>query len=297
MKIHLIGLFILFGLITPTWSHSFAASPLRPLPKKLEIPFVMDRNLIIIRASIDGQSENKYIFDTGTSGLTLRQTFATQNKLQGEGFTTVGRPNDPNPVQARNIVVSRFSIAGFETQNVAGTAVPDEGIFLPPGVVGIVSLSLLDGYCVTIDYDRSRLVLQRGTLKEGDPHVFPVNATEILETKLMVNGKEMPANLDSGGPESMSFPLEWKSDLTLKGEPVLFAKALTGSGEVELYRAQLIGKIVLGDIELVDPQITLVSGGFPAVNIGYPFLRQYMMSVDRVQGLIRLAPNKRASKG
>ncbi len=288
------NLLILMGCLLGMTAPALAKDPsFDPAGKTFEIPFEMDRNLIVIRARIAEKPDNKFIFDTGTSGLTLSESFATQNKLQGEGFTAVGRPNDPHPVQARNIVVHGLSIGGFETSEVAGVAVPDEGIFLPPGVAGIVSLSIFDGYCVTIDYAHARLRVQRGILKAGGRGVIALEDSEILESKISVNGKEMPANLDCGGPEHITFPLEWKSELALKGEPVLFAKALTGSGEVEIYKSQLIGMIQIGDIQLQDPEITLISGGFPAINIGYPFLLAHTLSVDRALGLIRLQPSKK----
>jgi Aspartyl protease len=265
-------------------------------PKAIQIPFTMDRNLIVISARLNDAEDCRFIFDTGTSNLTLSETIATRLKLTGEGFTSVGRPNDPNPAQARNVVLPAMAIEDFEIQNLAGVALADQDIFLPPGVAGIIGLHTFEGYLVTIDYAASKLVLTRGALKSGGEGVFAADVANIVEIKIWVAGKEMPANLDSGGPESMAFPLEWKSELPLKTEPVLFAKARTGSGEVEIYKSQLVGSIQIGDITLVDPEITLVSGGFPAINIGYPFLRKYALTVDMQQGLLRLLPPKKAKR-
>ena len=73
----------------------------------------------------------------------------------------------------------------------------------------------------------------------------------------------------------------------IKSEPVLFAKARTPGGEVEVYKSQLEGIISFGSIELKDPNITLVTGGFGAINFGNPFFQKYSTTIDMVNQLMR----------
>jgi Aspartyl protease len=293
MKISILAFFSCIFLTISAFAHCDAVTS---KGKKIQIPFTMDRNLTIVCAELNGQAAQKFIFDTGTEGFTLSEAMATQLELKGEGYTEVGRPNDPNPARARNIVLPSLSMKGFTAHDLPGVAMAEADLFLPPGVVGIVGLRLFQGYLVTIDYANGLLILQQGVLSTEAPSVFPVNLTHIVETTIKVNGKEMLTNMDSGGPESMSFPLEWKDALNLKSEPVLYARARTGSGEVEIYKSQLIGTIEIGDIVLHDPEITLVSGGFLAVNVGYPFLKKYAVTFDMVNGLMRLMDNEKTSK-
>jgi predicted aspartyl protease len=264
--------------------------------KTIQIPFTMDRNLTIVSAELNGQPAQKFVFDTGTEGLTLSEAIATQLGLKGEGYTDVGRPNDPNPARARNIVLSSLAMKGFVAKDLAGVALAEADLFLPPGVVGILGLRLFQGYLVTIDYAKGLLILQQGVLSADASSVLPVNLIHIVETTIKVNGKEMPTHIDSGGPESIVFPLEWKDQLNLKSEPVLYAHARTGSGEIDMYKSQLIGKIEIGGIVLHDPEITLASGGFIGINIGYPFLRKYAVTFDMANGLVRFTSNEKAPK-
>jgi hypothetical protein len=283
-------LLLLLAGYAPTWAQKKANDH---SPKQVEIPFTMDRNLTVITLKINDAGDFSFIFDTGTEGIVLSETVAQQLQLTGEGFTLTGRPNDPNPVQARNIQGIALAANGWRVAEQSGIALKTEDIFLPPGVAGIVSLSTFKGYLVTIDYGQSKIILRKGELSPKDRQVFAVDMQQIVATNIMVNGISVPAHLDSGGPEALTFPWEWQALLNLKGEPKKFAKAMTGSGEVELYKAQLSGSVVVGGITLMDPMITLVSGGFEAANIGYPFLREYLLTIDAAHQLARLVPLKK----
>jgi Aspartyl protease len=294
MKKHLLGFILLlaaFGAVQANTNVAFDPSP--PAKSKVRVPFVMDRNLIIIEAQVGEGPVSKFIFDTGTQGFVLRDTQADAWGLKGEGFAEMGRPGDPNPFKVRNISVPELTVEGLKLREVAGIAAGEE-LFLPPGAVGIIGMKVFEGYLVTIDYAKSMLIISKGELQTNGPGVIPINLAEIVEGKIKVNGQEMLAFFDSGGPEALSFPLEWQSQLKLKAEPERYARARTGSGEVDLYRAQLLGEIQIGSIKLTDPAITLVSGGFPGINIGFPFLRNYAVTIDMQHGLLRLtAPKKR----
>jgi hypothetical protein len=49
--------------------------------KQIEIPFTMDRNLIIIKAHLDKNVTNNFIFDTGTEGIMLLDSIAISMKF------------------------------------------------------------------------------------------------------------------------------------------------------------------------------------------------------------------------
>jgi Aspartyl protease len=256
----------------------------------IEIPFTMDRNLILIKASINNEPENSYIFDTGTQGVVLNKTTASKYNLKGEGFTRTGSPNDTIGIEVRNIDIPMLSVNGFTAKNVKSIEVEDQGI-LTPNAVGIIGISLFKGKLITINYKESKLIIANGELKQSDKAVIKVNLSQVIESEIKVNQQLMAVYFDSGGPEAISFPLEWKNKLTLKSDPVLFAKGRTPSGEVEIYKSQLDGIILIGNIELKDPKITLVSGGFNGINIGFPFLKEYVTTIDMNNQLMKIIPN------
>jgi len=251
-----------------------------------EIPFTMDRNLMLIKAKVNNKKEYSFIYDTGTTGLVLSETLVTESKLKIAGKTTIQSPNSEKPDQVNTVVVPKLKLSGFEIKNLKGVAVPAQQIF-SPNASGIIGLSTFKGSLVTIDFKNSKLILRNGKLESTETGVLKVDFTRAPEAYVKVNGEEMLAVFDCGGPSEISFPMEWKSKLKLTSEPVLFAKARTPGGEVEVYRSQLEGIISFGSIEFRDPLITLVTGGFGAINFGNPFFQKHITILDMANQLMR----------
>lgn len=252
----------------------------------IEIPFTMDRNLILIKAKMTGKKEYGFIYDTGTTGLVLSETLVKEQNLKITGTTTIQSPNSAQPDNVNTVVVPRVKLNGFEIKNLDGVAVPPQQIF-SPNASGIIGLSAFKGNLVTIDFKKSKLIVMNGALDRNDKAVIKVDLSRAPEASVNVNGEEMLAVFDCGGPTEISFPMEWKSKLKLKSEPVLFAKARTPGGEVEVYKSQLDGTISFGSIEFKDPNIMLVTGGFGAINFGSPFFQKYTTTIDMANQLMR----------
>ena len=270
--------FILFSLTT-----GFTQSN-----QTIEIPFTMDRNLMLIKAKVNGKKEYSFVYDTGTTGLVLSETLVKENKLKITGTTTIQSPNSVQPDQVNTVVVAKLKLNKFEVKNLDGVAVPPQQIF-SPNASGIIGLSAFRGNLVTIDFKNSKLILKKGALDPNDKMVIKVDFSRAPEAYVKVNGEDMLAVFDCGGPSEMSFPMEWKSKLKLKSEPVLFAKARTPGGEVEVYKTQLDGTVSFGSIEFKDPNIMLVTGGFGAINFGNPFFQKYDTTLDMANQLMRFA--------
>jgi len=117
-----------------------------------------------------------------------------------------------------------------------------------------------------------------------------VDLSRILALKGKIDGREIPIHFDSGSPSFITLPMEWKPILSLKGEPTFFAKGRMASGEVDLYRASLSGKIQVGAVSITDPDIILKTGGMPAANFGYAFLKNYLLTIDMVNHLLKMVP-------
>ena len=252
----------------------------------IEIPFTMDRNLILIKAKMTGKNEYGFIYDTGTIGLVLSETLVKEQNLKITGTTTIQSPNSAQPDNVNTVVIPIVKLNDFEIKNLDGIALPPQQIF-SPNASGIIGLSAFKGNLVTIDFKSSKLIVKRGALDISDKAVIKVDLLHAPEAYVKVNGEEMLAHFDSGGPEAISFPMEWKSKLKLKSEPVLFAKARTPGGEVEVYTSQLDGTISFGSIEFKDPNIMLVTGGFGAINFGSPFFQNYTTTIDMANQLMR----------
>jgi Aspartyl protease len=253
----------------------------------IEIPFTMDRNLMLVKAKVNNKKEYSFVYDAGTPGFMLSETLVKESKLKVTGITSIQSPNSAQPDKVNTVAVQAIKLNGFEVLNPAAVAVPPQQIF-SPNASGMMGLSAFKGYLVTIDFKNSKLILTKGQLNISDKAVIKVDLAQVPQTNVNVNGVEMLAHFDCGGPEHMSFPLEWKSKLKLKAEPALFARGMTPTGEIEIYKAQLVGTISFGSIELKDPFITMVTGGFPAISFGSPFFQKYKPTFDMNNQLMRL---------
>ncbi len=236
--------------------------------ERFEIPFKLSFGKIIVQTTLNQQGPYNFIFDTGTQGFVVDDSLAKSLRLKSEGFTLVRSPNDTVGEQVRNIELSEMSIGKFPCQQKEGIAVNMKQLCPIPDVFGIIGLDAFKGYTLAINYPQSKLVVSRDYLQESDSSVLKLNLAPIFETTFLLNNQQKNAHFDSGSPEYISFPMAWKDQLTLKAEPVFLTKAFVASGEIEIYKAQLIGTIQVGTLKFTDPEITLVTGGFTAANFG-----------------------------
>jgi hypothetical protein len=289
-KANVIARFLIPSLVLLVAVSACAQSAEAPTDR-IEIPFTLVKNRITVKAKINNNGTFNLVFDTGAEGIVLNDSVAKALKLKGKGVTELGGPGNSMPVKAKNIDIPLLTLNDFSAKNLQGVAV-DHKDAPPFNNDGVFGLSVFKGYLVTINYPESKLIISKGALKESDKDVIKIDLTRILESHVKLNGKEVLAHFDSGSPEYIALPMEWKTDLKLKSEPTFFAKARIGGGEAEVYKAQLSSKVEIGSLLINDPEITLITGGFPAVNLGFQFLKNYSLTIDMVNQLLRITPDK-----
>lgn len=254
--------------------------------EQIEVPFTMDRNLILIKAKINSEPEQSFIFDTGTGGIVLSETVVKEYRLKSGGFTIMTSPNGGLKEKVQNVKIKMLTVGKLSLKKIKTVAVKPENIF-SPNAVGIIGLSAFNGNLLSIDYQKAKLIFQKGSLKSNEKTI-PIDTRDILEGKVNLLGKEVLAHFDCGSPGFITIPLEWKSLYKLKYEPVFFAKGRTPGGEFEVYRSQLDGEIKIGSLTLNDPEISLFTGGFNAVNFGFQFFKKYKITIDWKSKLMQI---------
>ena len=80
----------------------------------IEIPFTMDRNLILIKAKMTGKNEYGFIYDTGTIGLVLSETLVKEQNLKITGTTTIQSPNSAQPDNVNTVVIPIVKLNDFD---------------------------------------------------------------------------------------------------------------------------------------------------------------------------------------
>lgn len=253
-----------------------------------EVPFKMDRNLILIKGKLNQQEAADFIFDTGTQGVVLSTEQAQRNKLKTKGYTKLGSPNGEVAEKVQKVIVPSLDFNGLRLKNSLAVAVNPSNIFSPTAI-GIIGLSAFDGYLVSIDYQQAKLIFRKGKLAATDKSLA-IDVRNILEATVELNDKKVLAYFDCGAPGFIAVPMEWRKDLKLQSEPVLIGKGQTPGGTFEVYKAQLDGQIRIGALTIQNPNITLLTGGFDGINFGFEFFRQYRITIDAKHKVMEIDP-------
>lgn len=257
---------------------------------QIEVPFTLDRHLVIIKGKINNKDVVDFIFDTGTTGIVLSETFAKKYQFKAKGFTIMKSPNGDLSEKVQNVTIPQLGFEGLNLKKAKAVTVKPQMIFSPTAA-GIIGLKAFKGHLVTIDYKNSKLIFQKGSLKPNEKTI-PIDVTNILDAKVNLLGKEVLANFDNGAPGFITIPMEWKNDYKLKSDPVLMGKGKTPGGEFEVYISRLDGELKIGSIVLKDPEITLFTGGFKAINFGSQFFKKYTITIDAKSKLMQIEQNK-----
>ncbi len=254
--------------------------------RQIEVPFKMDRNLIVIQGKIQNGATSDFIFDTGASEIIINKEVAEKLKLKSKGLVKFTNMLSNKTETVETYKISSLNFNGLIVKNKTSMAVPPENIFSPTAI-GIIGLSAFEGNLVTIDYKNSKLIFQKGSLKANEKTI-PIALNPVLEAKIKLNGKEVLAHFDCGSPNYIGIPKQWNNDYKLKSEPVLRGKGRTPAGEFEVYSSEFDGEIAIGNLKLKDPKITLLTGNFFAVNLGFQFFNKYLITIDSKNKLMQI---------
>lgn len=252
---------------------------------KIEIPFTMDRNLIIIEVEVGKNQTHNFIFDTGTAGIMLVDSIAAQFKTCG--FDSIVTPQGEFVTLQEKVLIPQLGFQSLKLKKQVANKFPKEMLF-SPNVVGIIGMQTFVGYMITFDYQRGKLILEKGSL-EGKPSVIPINLDYILEAKVKLNNQEVLAHFDCGGAGYISIPKSWSNLYTLKADPVFFTKGRTPMGDFDVFQAELAGDIQIGEYVISNPEINLVTGEFFfAINFGYQFFKTHLITIDTQNKLMQI---------
>jgi gag-polyprotein putative aspartyl protease/Aspartyl protease len=279
-------IFCVIGLMVA--SPSCAQNKAKQSNVQFEIPFTMDRNLVIIKGKL-GNEEADFIFDTGTKGIVISDEVAQKQRFKKSGTAKMGSPNSPTMEELPTVIIPKLDFNGLILNKTNAVAVNPQNIFSPTAV-GIVGMSAFEGNLITIDYKNAKLIFKKGQLTPNK-NTIEIDPTMILEGKISLNGKQVLAHFDCGSPNFIAIPKEWTADYKLKSEPKLMGKGMTPGGQFEVYIADFDGDIAIGSLVLNNPKVELLTGNFPAVNLGFRFFSKYLITIDTKNKLMQILPN------
>jgi aspartyl protease len=224
---------------------------------------------------LHGQGPFRFGFDTGQSVAVLlspdlagRLALPVVDKIHASDGTS-SLPVDV--VRIDSVEVGGVDLGG------------QTSIVLQPGtdVDGAIGFPLFSGLLVELDYAGGRLRVLRGELPEPDGRkvLALTNLQGIPMVPIAIGGETLQAVLDSGSEADLLVPMSMVAKLPLESPPVKSGRMSTLFGEFDLYTARLKGRVTLGGIELVDPELTF-SDHFREVNVGGHFLARFRVTFD-----------------
>ncbi len=131
--------------------------PLWGQNKIFHVPFQETKNLIVVKAKINGRVGN-FVFDTGAKSLVLNRSMVDISHQTGNQTPTVWGVNG-SALQVTNVKVKAFNFGGIFKRNITALLVSlnkmERVLGIP--VIGLIGYDLFSEYDIYIDYDQEML--------------------------------------------------------------------------------------------------------------------------------------------
>ncbi|HVF70615.1 MAG TPA: pepsin/retropepsin-like aspartic protease family protein [Chthoniobacterales bacterium] len=258
----------------------------------IEVPLQTDgSSMPTIEVMLNGQGPFVFGFDTGAqAGPRIDVSLVEKLGLQSTGQVQAIDPSGRNPQTSQTYQIDSISLG---TLRLAGVTVAGRSFKNSPRplkVDGIIGLSALADYLVTLDFPGKKLRIEKGELPKADgAEVLDYkNSAGIAEVDLSVGDKKIKAHLDTGNAiGAFVFPTVFAEKLNVAGEPRVVGRARSAGGEMEIKQAQLKDVIRLGRHEFPDATIVYPALGDIA-NVGLKTLSQFAVSFDQKNERVRI---------
>jgi len=260
---------------------------------KAVLPLDSDAARPTIQAKINGKGPFLFVLDTGAQGFVIHADLAKELGLPIVGKDTMGDPSDPDAIEVDQVRIESVDIGPISLSGV--TAISWDQ---PPAMKahlkgrGIFGVSMLSAFLVTFDYPGSKIVVENGSLSaHGSDNVVEWRAKDdgLPTLEITVADVTFDAHIDSGSPSKLTLPENMKTKLSFVEEPVVVGRGRTVNSEFKVWRGTIDGVMKLGTLVVKNPDVSLVSmlDSTGYANIGTAFLRDFVITFDQTNGLIR----------
>lgn len=244
------------------------------------ISLFQSNDRVLVMLTIGDHPPMPAVFDTGTNGNVIDIGVAQKLGLENRGGSRSIDGSTGRPVPGFETFIAGASLGGTPIQDARATAMA----FSHPNEVAIIGPNSFPGQYVLMDLGRSRLSLYAPAdapeAGEGFPYLGEGGAA-LPSLNIELEGRAIPAILDTGNTSDFLLPLSLAKDLPLESEPVVIGHATSAAGVQDVYEARLGEDITIAGVVIHRPKIRFIEGGRP--NIGMPVLRQLKLMFDPVQ--------------
>ena len=257
------------------------------------VPFELSGGRIYVQALVNGRGPYRFAIDTGASGVGRADTrLATELAL-----TKVDQAlnSDGVAVTTTDVVAVDSISLGPVTQRNAELLSRDYNKRLKAGdppMMGIIARDFFADSLMTIDYPARTIRFGEGALDPKAPGVVaygPSFAIPVCFGAICHAGK-----VDTGSNRGLVLPKDLAEKVS-QGMPRLLGEAARTNSSVSLYEIQLQGPVRVGALDTGVATALYADPSTDTVNIGSDFLKDYVLTIDSRNNLLRIdAPSAAA---
>ncbi len=259
---------------------------------RVVLPLDSDAARPTIQAKINGKGPFLFVLDTGAQGFVIHADLAKELGLPVVGKDTMGDPSAPDAIEVDRVRMESVEIGPVSLSGVIAISweQPPAMKYHLPGR-GVFGVSMLSAFLVTLDYPGSKIVIENGSLSVDDDNVVEWRAkgNGLPTLKLTVADVTFDAHIDSGAPSKLTLPENVRKQFSYVNEPVVVGHGRTVNSAFKVWQGTLDGRVKLGTLVVNNPDLHFVSvlDSTGYANIGTAFLRDFAITLDHGNGLIR----------
>jgi len=254
---------------------------------RVELPLDLSTRRPMVRVTVAGHGPYWFVFDTGSGANVIDAALAQELGLTSVGVQRVGSPGG-TPIDAHRYAISSLAAGDLHIADTEALGI-DLASMAGDTFQGIIGLRNFSDYLVTFDYPREALVIETGSLTEGDAGTVRYQSGgRLLRLDIEVAGVTLPADLDTGSPRSFMLPKAFEDRWSYLSPVTEAGTARLVGAEHPVWRARLEGVIEIAGHTFENPEVGLAEFTSDFANIGYEVLRDMAVTIDQAAGLVRL---------
>ena len=239
----------------------------------------------------DGK-DHLFVVDTGAAINVIDAAIAESLGLNVVGEMEIGAPGGPkipgNIVKATDPRLGAATIKGGEFVTM------DLDTFSRGTMQGVLGLGLFKNYLLTYDYEKSEIRVTRESLSADEPGVMPYSDQDgHIQIDIDVAGTPLATHIDTGSMAGFTLPVELQDSLTLAPDGQRAGNARLVGGNRNITLGQLEGSIIFAGETYENPNVGFMDPSPGYGNVGARVLRDFVVSIDQENHLIRFAKTKR----
>lgn len=126
--------------------------------KQIHLPYQNDKRQIVVKARLNGQTEGRFVVDTGATTVTISEDLARRLHLhRGPAKSNIALA-DGSTRQAQSVLLRSVEVEGAQVENVVAVIMPDSPA---EGLDGLLGMSFLMEFNIQLDPATQTLILNR----------------------------------------------------------------------------------------------------------------------------------------